>query len=530
MHPVTTASVPVPSAAPPASDPAGPASDPAGSTGTTGRSRAPRPWLTLVAVCFGLFMVGLDSTVVHIANPAIQADLGATFGQLQWIINAYLLALAVCLIPAGTLGDRFGRKRLYVVGLVLFGATSIAIGLSGSIGAVLLFRALQGVSAALLMPQTLALLRATFPRERFGMAVGIWGGVSSVAIAGGPLVSGLLVDRFGWEWVFFINAPIAIAGVVVSVLVVRETAVDRAGRIDVSGVLLLAGGLFAVVFAVVQAQAWGWGSAATLGVLAAAAVCFALFVLVERRAAAPLIPLGLFRSPAVSVGGLVFVANFFAIMGVTFLLTLFLMNARGNGTAVAGLMLLPMSALSVPSAPIGAALTARFGPRRVAASGLALMTLGLALLTFVDAASPYGWMIAPFALIAFGSGFAIPSGADLIVGGAPVRLAGVASGLQTTCIQVGGAIGTAVLSAIVAAQVVPAVAATPLPAEAVEAASAGVPFEGFPAVGAAFVDGMHVGLWVAAGLCAVVAVLVLALVREVAPADGADGEPVAVVA
>lgn len=478
----------------------------------TGRKGSPA--LTLIAVCFGLFMVNLDSTVVHIANPAIQSDLGATFGDLQWVINAYLLALAVCLIPAGKLGDRFGRKKLYIIGVILFGVTSVAIGAIGSIEGVLVFRALQGVSAALLMPQTIALLRSTFPREKFGMAVGIWGGVSSVAIAAGPLVSGLIVQSIGWEWVFYINVPFAIAGVIMAAMVIRETPSEKSGRIDILGIILLAGALFAVVFAVVQAQAWGWGSTATIGVFVTAAVLFALFIIVEARVKSPLLPLSLFKSAGVSVGGLVFVANFFAILGVTFLLTLFIMNSLGSGTAQAGLMMLPMSLFAIPSAPLGALLTSKIGPRKVAAMGLGLMAIGLALLTLIGLDTPYLTMAIPFVIIAFGSGFAIPSGADLIVGSAPVHLAGVASGFQTTCIQIGGAIGTAILSAIVAAQVIPAVAATDLPAEAVEAAATGALFDGFPAVNAAFVDGMHIGLWVAAALCAVVAALVLIAVRE----------------
>jgi MFS family permease len=270
--------------------------------------RKGNPALTLVAVGFGLFMVGLDSTVAHTANPAIQADLHATFGQLQWVINAYLLALAVCLIPAGKLGDRFERKTMYVLGVVLFGITSIAIGLIGSIEGVLVFRALQGVSAALLMPQTIALLRATFPREKFSVAVGIWGGVSSVSIAAGPLVSGLLMQSVGWEWVFYINVPIAVRGIVMAAMVIRKTAVQKTGGIDILGIVLLAGALFAIVFAVVQAQSWGWGSAATIGTFVAAVVLFALFVIVESRVANPLIPPSLF-TPGVSVGGLVFLAN-----------------------------------------------------------------------------------------------------------------------------------------------------------------------------------------------------------------------------
>lgn len=472
------------------------------------------PVLTLVAVCFGLFMVGLDSTVVHIANPAIQADLGATFGELQWIINSYLLGLAVFLIPAGKLGDRYGRKRMYLLGVLLFGITSVAIGLVGSTEGVLVFRALQGLSAALLMPQTIALLRATFSREHFGMAVGVWGGVSSVAIAGGPLVSGILVEQLSWEWVFYINVPIALVGLVFAAVVIRETEVEKSGRIDLPGVVLLALALFGIVFAVVQGQTWGWGSAAILGILAASLVLFAIFVIVESRVAEPLLPLSLFRSAGVSVGGLVFIANCFAILGVTFLITLFLMNTLGNSTTKAGLLMLPMSAFSIPAAPMGAFFTARIGPRKVAALGLGLMALGLAALTLTDTDSPFWMMAVAFVIIAFGSGFAIPSGADLIVGGAPVHLAGVASGFQTTCIQIGGAIGTAVLSAIVAAKVIPAVAGTNLPAEAAEAAAAGVVFDTFPAVSDAFVSGMHLGLVVAAVLCAVVAAAVLVSVRE----------------
>ena len=473
-----------------------------------------RPALTLLAVCFGLFMVGLDSTVVHIANPAIQADLGATFGELQWIINSYLLALAVFLIPGGKIGDRFGRKKLYLSGVALFGVASVAIGIVGNVEGVLVFRALQGVSAAMLMPQTIALLRATFSREKFGMAVGIWGGVSSVAIAGGPLVSGILVEQAGWQWVFYINAPIAIIAIIFGQLVIKETPKIVEGKVDVLGAVLLGLVMFGIVFAVVQAQVWGWTSAATLGTFAAALVLFAVFLRVESRVQFPLLPLDLFRSAGVSVGGLVFVANFFAILGVTFLITLFMLNTLGHSTTEAGLMMLPMSAFAIPSAPLGAFLTSKIGPRKVAALGMGLMAIGLVLLTQVDATSSYWWMAIPFVIIAFGSGFAIPSGADLLVGGAPLHLAGVASGFQTTCIQVGGAIGTAVLSAIVAGKVATAVGGSGLPESAVEAAAAGVAIDGFPGANAAFLSGLHIGLVVAALFCAAVGALVMIAVRE----------------
>ncbi|WIB35660.1 MFS transporter [Curtobacterium sp. MCJR17_043] len=220
------------------------------------------PIATLVAVCFGLFMVGLDATVVSIANPAIAADLGTTFTQLQWITNAYLLALAVFLILGGKLGDRFGRRRMYLIGVVAFALASVAIGLVGTATGVIVFRAVQGLSAALLMPQTLALLRATFPKERFGVAVGVWGGASSVAIAAGPIVAGVLVAALGWESVFFVNAPIALIGLVFGGLVLRESTAPHRGRFDVAGVVLLALGLFGIVLAVVQPESWGWGEPA----------------------------------------------------------------------------------------------------------------------------------------------------------------------------------------------------------------------------------------------------------------------------
>jgi len=482
------------------------------------RGRAGSPGLTLAAVCFGLFMVGLDSTVVHIANPAIQADLGATFAELQWIINSYLLALAVFLILCGKLGDRFGRKRMYLAGVVVFGVSSVAIGLAGSVNGVLAFRAVQGLGAAMLMPQTVALLRATFPREKFGMAIGIWGGVSSVSIAIGPLVSGVIVAQWGWEWVFHINAPIAVVAVVFGALVLRETERVREGSFDVAGVVLLALVLLALVVGVVQAESWGWGSAATIGTLLAAVVLLALFVVVETRVRHPLVPLALFRSAGVSVGGLVFVANFFAILGVTFLITLFLLNTLGHGTVEAGVRMLPLSLFAVPAAPLGAVLVTRIGARRTAALGLGLMGAALLALTLVEPSTPYWRMAVPFVVLAFGSGFAIPSGADLLVGGAPVHLAGVASGVQTTCIQLGGALGTAVLSAVVAGKVSTSLHGTSAPAGTEEAASAGVPIPGLPQASEAFMSGLHTGLVVSAVLVWAVALLALRL-REQPPHD-----------
>lgn len=425
------------------------------STSVAAPARSPlrgHPVAALLAVSLGLFMVGLDATVVSIANPAIAESLGTSFTQLQWITHAYLLGLAVCLILGGTLGDRFGRRRIYIVAVVAFALSSIGIGLIGSATGVIILRALQGVSAALLMPQTLSILRATFPREKFGMAVGIWGGVSSVAIAAGPIVGGALVAALGWESIFFINAPIALLTVVFTAFVVRESRASSASvRFDVPGVLLLTLALGGIVLAIVQSEDWGWGDARTLGLLAGALVVLALFVMVEARSSHPLLPLKLFREPGFSIGGLAVGANFFALLGVTFFLSLYLMNLRGVDGVTAGIMLLPLSAVSIVASPIGAVLVARIGARVTMTIGLALVAASLLALTPTGVDSPYPAMAVPFVTLALGVGLTMTAGADAVVGSAPVHLAGVAGGFQAAMLQLGGALGTAVCAAVVGA-------------------------------------------------------------------------------
>ena len=326
-----------------------------------------RPWLTLVGVAFGLFLVGLDATVVSIVNPSIAADVGTTFAQLQWVTHSYLLGLAVTLILAGKLGDRYGHRTLYLAGLVLFTLASVAIGLSSSAVGLIGFRVVQGVAAGILMPQTLAMLRATFPRERFGMAVGIWGGVSSIAIAVGPTLAGALEATFGWQSVFFVNAPVAVVGLVYGLCLLPRTSFPAAGRFDVRGVVVLGIGLVATVFAIVQSETWGWGDARTLGLLALGLVVVVGFVALEARTEArtgdALLPPSLFRGTTVGTGGLMIAANFFVLMGSTFVLPMFFINLRGATGLEAGLMLLPMSAVSIVAAPRSARRSSRGSAR-----------------------------------------------------------------------------------------------------------------------------------------------------------------------
>jgi len=465
-------------------------------------------------------MVGLDATVVSIANPAIATSLNTSFAQLQWITHAYLLGLAVCLILGGTLGDRFGRRRMYIIGVAAFAISSIAIGLIGSATGVIVFRAIQGVSAALLMPQTLSLLRATFSREKFGMAVGIWGGVSSVAIAAGPIVGGALVATLGWESIFFINAPIAVFTIVFAALVIRESVAGTSSvRFDVPGVILLALGLAGLVLAIVQSEEWGWNDVRTIGLLVGALCVLALFVLVEARSSHPLLPLSLFRERGFSIGGLAVAANFFALLGVTFFLSLFLLNLRGVDGVTAGVMLLPLSAVSIIASPIGAILVSRIGPRITMTVGLALVAVSLGALTFTGVDTPYVAMAVPFVTLALGVGLTMTAGADSIVGSAPVHLAGVAGGFQATMLQLGGALGTAVFAAVVGAGAARESADLPLDHAQADALAQGIVPPGVSATTAqaaqdAFLAGMHEAMLVGAIVTGAVALLAGTLLRR----------------
>ncbi|MBY8849611.1 MFS transporter [Saccharothrix longispora] len=501
--------------------------------------RSPRtnPWWTLVAVAFGLFMVGLDGSVVAIANPYIGQDLNASLSELQWVTNSYLLALAAALILGGKLGDRFGRRTFFLAGLVLFTLASVAIAVVGSTAGVIAFRALQGLGGALMMPNTLGLLRAVFPPRRFGAAVGIWAAVSSVSTAAGPIVGGLLVEHVSWESVFLINAPIGLLGLVVGLLVLPESK-DGTGhhRFDLPGVALLALGVIAIVCPVVQSEAWGWGSPRTLGLLALGVALLAVFVVVENRTAHPLLPMRLFRNPSLSVAAAVTAVNFFVLLGSIFFLMLYLQNVRGYGAVEAGVLTLPLSLASMVASPLGAALTDRYGPRLTLTLGMLLQAGASFGLLGLGVDSGYATMWPCFLALGLGVGMVMAASSEAIVGNAPVRDGGVAGGLQATALQVGGALGTAVLVSVLGSRVgsvlrdsflsagVPAALVDGLTG-AHDAVAMGVT-PVLPGVGAdvqaavhqgaarAFVSGMHTAVLVTGGLCLVGAVLSATIVRR----------------
>jgi EmrB/QacA subfamily drug resistance transporter len=494
------------------------------------------PWLTLVAVALGVMMVALDGTVVGVANPTIQRDLDASLAGLQWVTNGYLLALAVLLILGGKLGDRYGRKKVYLTGIVGFALMSLGCALSTSTGMLVGFRVLQGVAGALLMPNTLALLRAAFPEDKLNQAVGIWGATSALAVASGPIIGGLLVEHVSWESIFLLNLPLGVVAALFSLRYVAESREpERAGTFDLLGVGLLSVGLFAVIWGIIKAQSHGWGSAYVIAFGVAGLVALVAFVLRERTAADPLLPLDVFRSRAVAVGTTLVIIAFMALFGILFFIGLYLQNTHGYSPVQTGVRLLPLTATFVISAPLGGFLTERFGPRPPLLAGMVLIVIAFLGLSGLDVDTSYNGQWPFYFLIGMAFGLVIVSTTEAIVGNIPVERGGIGGGLQSTANQLGGVLGTAIFGSIIvsavsgsladklaAAHVPPAIAGpvadqSELVGQGVVPVSPQLPAAVARAVTTAsqqsFIDGLHIAMYVGAGLAAAGALLSL-LVTE----------------
>ncbi|WP_328668855.1 MFS transporter [Streptomyces sp. NBC_00328] len=423
--------------------------DRAPSTGLRGH-----PWFTLITVAVGVMMVALDGTIVAIANPAIAKDLGATFSDVQWITNAYFLALAVSLITAGKLGDRFGHRQTFLIGVTGFAAASGAIGLSHSIALVVTFRVFQGLFGALLMPAALGLLRATFPAEKLNMAIGIWGMVIGASTAGGPILGGLLVQHVSWQSVFFINVPVGLIALVLGLLILLDHRAENAPRsFDILGIVLLSGAMFCLVWALIKAPAWGWGDGKTWLFLGLSVLGFALFSFWETRVKEPLIPLALFRSVPLSAGVVLMVLMAIAFMGGLFFVTFYLQSVHGMSPVDAGLHLLPLTGMMIVGSPLAGLAITKLGPRIPLASGMAATAIAMYGMSTLEADTSSGVMSVWFALLGFGLAPVMVGATEVIVGNAPMELSGVAGGLQQAAMQVGGSLGTAVLGAVMASKV-----------------------------------------------------------------------------
>ncbi|MFE3162043.1 MFS transporter [Streptomyces sp. NPDC059224] len=503
------------------------------------------PWFTLITVAVGVMMVALDGTIVAIANPAIQKDLGATFAQVQWITNGYFLALAVSLITAGKLGDRFGHRQTFLIGVVGFAAASGAIGLSDSIGLVVTFRVFQGLFGALLMPAALGLLRATFPAEKLNMAIGIWGMVIGASTAGGPILGGVLVQHVSWQSVFFINVPVGLLALVLGVVMLLDHRAENAPRsFDLLGIALLSGAMFCLVWALIKAPSWGWGDGRTWTFMAASVLGFALFSFWETKVKEPLIPLGLFRSVPLSAGVVLMVLMAIAFMGGLFFVTFYLQNVHGMDPVDAGLHLLPLTGMMIVGSPLAGAAITKLGPRIPLAGGMAATAIAMYGMSTLKADTGSGLMSIWFALLGLGLAPVMVGATEVIVGNAAMELSGVAGGLQQAAMQIGGSLGTAVLGAVMASKVdsdlpgnwagagLPKLTGAQL-AQASEAVQVGVApvADGTPAEIAAkisdvahdtFISGMSLASLVAAGVAAV-AILVALLTKRGENAEAGAG-------
>jgi EmrB/QacA subfamily drug resistance transporter len=413
-----------------------------------------RKWWTLAAVAFGLFMIMLDNTVVFVALSAMQEDLHISTSELEWVVNGYALTFAVLMLTGGKLADMLGRRRIFVVGLVIFTLASLACGLATTAGFLIGARVVQGVGSALMNPATLSIITATFPPKQRGTAIGIWVGVSAMALAIGPLVGGLITEHINWSWIFFINVPVGILAIVVARLVIKESRdTSREQRLDLPGLLVSGVALFALTYALIEANNHGWTSSLILGLFGVAAVGLAGFVLLELRQRLPMLDLSLFRNPTFGGANVVMFLVALAMFGVFFFVSLYMQNILGYSPTQAGAAFLPMTILIVLLAPLAGRLSDRIGSRWLMGGGLVFVSVSLVIFSTLNTVSSF-WNILPAMIVGgMGMAFAMTPTAAAAMGSVPVDKAGVGSAVLNSMRQVGGALGIALMGAIVAASI-----------------------------------------------------------------------------
>jgi EmrB/QacA subfamily drug resistance transporter len=415
------------------------------------RTSDSRKWWVLVAMVFGLFMPMLDNLVVNVALPTIQDKLGAGVSGLQWIIDAYTLTFASFMLTGGALGDLYGRKRFFMAGLLVFTSGSLLGGLSQTTGQLIGFRALQGLGAAMLLPGSLSIITATFSGKERGAAIGIWAAMSGLAIAIGPVVGGFLVEHVSWQSVFFVNVPVGIVGLLMTVLIVTESKDPSSSRRpDPAGLITGTAGLFFLVFALIEGNARGWGDGLIVGSFGLSAVLLVAFFVIEKRSASPMLPLHFFRIPTFAAANVVAASVFFAMFGSVFFLSLYLQNVRGYSPVQAGVRLMAFSVVILFVAPVAGRLSDRFGSRWFMTSGTALAGVGLALLLRTEVGSDYLTVLLPaFIVLAGGMAMTMAPMTAAVMGSVEPRHAGVASASTNTSREIGGVFGIALLGAIV---------------------------------------------------------------------------------
>jgi EmrB/QacA subfamily drug resistance transporter len=458
-------------------------------------------WI-LGIVSVALFMVVLDNLVVSVALPTIHRDLGASIQSLEWTVNAYVLAYAVLLLTGAALGDRFGRKRMFLVGMAIFTAASAGAALAPSTGLLVAARAVQGAGAAIVTPLTLTLLAEAFPAERRGMAIGVWSGISGIAVATGPLVGGAVVQGISWHWIFWINVPIGIALMPLAASRLRESR-GPYGTLDLRGLALASSGAFGVVFGLVRAQSLGWTSPTILASLIAGLALLAGFVAWELRAREPMLPMSFFAKRSFAVTNVASLSMYFGMFGSIFFLSQYLQNVLHNTPLQAGLKLLVWTGATMVAAPLAGVFSERLGSRPFMVAGLGLQAGALGwLATMASTHLAYSHMIVPFVMAGAGMALVFAPSANAVLSSVRPEQAGQASGANNAIREVGGVLGVAVLATVFTGA-------------------------GGYASPQAFVNGLIPAIWVGVAVLAAGALIVLAFPfrTRAAAAAGAETRP-----
>ena len=487
-----------------------------------------RRWWTLAAMCFALFMIMLDNTVVNVALPSIQEDLGASLSGLEWTVNIYTLTFAVLLVTGGRLGDILGRRRMFLFGVVVFALSSAAIGLAPDQGWLVAGRAIQGVGAAFMMPATLSIITVTFPPEERGKAIGTWAGVSALALAIGPVVGGALTEYVSWRAIFFLNLPVAVGAVAVTLFAAHESRDEsRHHTIDWPGIAAISIGLTALVLTLIEGNSWGWGSPEVISLIVTAAVGLTAFALIERRVAEPMVDFTLFRSASFLGANMVGFIVSFAMLAMFFFTALYMQNILGYSAIEAGVRFLPSTLMIVVIAPFAGRLADRIGPRLPMVAGLSLVTIALFLQTRIDVGTGYDLLLPAFVLMGIGMALVMSPMSTAAMNAVEPQKAGVGSGILSMSRMVGGTFGVAALGAlfqhIATNDIAHALAGTGVSAAQQErlVASLGTASDGanLPPVAAeaannAFIHALASGMWLSAGVAALGAVLAFRLIGD----------------
>jgi len=455
---------------------------------------------TFAITSLALFMVTLDNLVVTTALPVIRVDLHSGLSGLEWTVNAYTLTFAVLLLTGAALGDRFGRRRLFTIGLSIFTLASAAAALAPSIGALDAARAVQGLGGAIVMPLTLTILSAAVPPERRGLALGAWGGISGLAVALGPVVGGAVVSGISWHWIFWLNVPIGLVLAPLAMTRLRETH-GPATRLDLPGLGLASAGLLGIVWGLVRGNSVGWASTEIVGALLAGAVLLATFVWWELRTEAPMLPMRFFRNRTFALANISSLFMFFGMFGSIFLLAQFFQTVQGYSPFQAGLRILPWTAMPIVIAPIAGALSDKIGGHKLMGTGLALQAAGLAWLAAVSTPSvSYSSMVIPFTLAGAGMALFFAPVANVVLSSVRPEEEGQASGANNAVRELGGVFGVAVLASLFA-------------------------HYGGYRTGETFVHGMTPAVYVGAALVALGSVAAFAIKRHPRPEAAAALEP-----